>query len=363
MVQVDFTVGKFPWAGSAKDDCGLPLGLTLQPFAKVPSLQRGRDSLQKAASIPRCSDCYSYANITQDRLPEELKLNLLEVECDAPVADDEDEAPWSPQANLPSESCPIYIMLVDTCSSDDFLEEIKNALATALEALPPYALFGLLSFDDRVSLYDVKGAVPSQKKIAVLDSGPLLCPLGDIIPLQRLLAPVGDCKECILKAFEGLRANAPGKDNNTDPSITPRRPIVGSPYECRGQSFGPTIQAVLQYLQGLDGPKADDPSLHLAAKSKRPVRVISFLGGPPSLGQGSLMDYLAKTKMLRSTRPERNKPTSPTSAEMEMGFAVGVDDVAETAQEPISDLKGKQLTQSSCTSLSNAFQTLAIRQR
>ncbi|CAD7704801.1 unnamed protein product [Ostreobium quekettii] len=229
-------------AGSAKDDCGLPLGLTLQPFAKVPSLQRGRDSLQKAASIPRCSDCYSYlncycpldqwgwtcaicgiynahsetakrryANITQDRLPEELKLNLLEVECDAPVADDEDEAPWSPQANLPSESCPIYIMLVDTCSSDDFLEEIKNALATALEALPPYALFGLLSFDDRVSLYDVKGAVPSQKKIAVLDSGPLLCPLGDIIPLQRLLAPVGDCKECILKAFEGLRANAPGK--------------------------------------------------------------------------------------------------------------------------------------------------------
>ncbi|CAD7704802.1 unnamed protein product [Ostreobium quekettii] len=87
-------------------------------------------------------------------------------------------------------------------------------------------------------------------------------------------------------------------------------------------------------VSGLDGPKADDPSLHLAAKSKRPVRVISFLGGPPSLGQGSLMDYLAKTKMLRSTRPERNKPTSPTSAEMEMGFAVGVDDVAETAQEP-----------------------------
>ena len=45
---------------------------------------------------------------------------------------------------------PVYVALVDTCCSEDFLELVKGALLAALEALPPVALFGLVTFSDKV---------------------------------------------------------------------------------------------------------------------------------------------------------------------------------------------------------------------
>lgn len=52
----------------------------------------------------------------------------------------------------------------------------------------------------------MKGPVPACRSIAVMDDGPLLIQLEDIVPLQRLLAAVGKHKESILMALESLEA-------------------------------------------------------------------------------------------------------------------------------------------------------------
>jgi hypothetical protein len=52
---------------------------------------------------------------------------------------------------------PVYVALVDTADSEDFLESVRGALHAALEALPKGALFGLISFSDRVCLHGIRG--------------------------------------------------------------------------------------------------------------------------------------------------------------------------------------------------------------
>lgn len=45
---------------------------------------------------------------------------------------------------------PVYIALVDTMCTDEFLDCVKTALTAALDALPTCALFGLIAFDKKV---------------------------------------------------------------------------------------------------------------------------------------------------------------------------------------------------------------------
>lgn len=50
----------------------------------------------------------------------------------------------------------------------------------------------------------MQGSIICRRSLAVLSDGPLLSQLENIMPLQRLLAPVGDCKDSILLALEAL---------------------------------------------------------------------------------------------------------------------------------------------------------------
>ncbi len=47
---------------------------------------------------------------------------------------------------------PMYIALVDLTCGADFLELVKSGLLAALEAVPPSALFALITFSTKVSL-------------------------------------------------------------------------------------------------------------------------------------------------------------------------------------------------------------------
>jgi hypothetical protein len=51
----------------------------------------------------------------------------------------------------PRNGHPVFIALVDTTTTDEFLEHVKNALVAALEALPPNALVGIITLADHVS--------------------------------------------------------------------------------------------------------------------------------------------------------------------------------------------------------------------
>lgn len=63
-------------------------------------------------------------------------------------------------------SPPVYLGLVDLCGGEDCVEQSRSALLAALEALPPEALFGLITFSNKVSASnsgsDVQHALSSQ---------------------------------------------------------------------------------------------------------------------------------------------------------------------------------------------------------
>lgn len=48
------------------------------------------------------------------------------------------------------EVAPLYVAVVDTACGADFLEQARSALLAALEAMPPAALFGLISVAEEV---------------------------------------------------------------------------------------------------------------------------------------------------------------------------------------------------------------------
>ncbi len=46
---------------------------------------------------------------------------------------------------------PVLLALVDATGGDEWIELVRSALLAALEAVPPYTLFGLCTFSNKVS--------------------------------------------------------------------------------------------------------------------------------------------------------------------------------------------------------------------
>ena len=59
---------------------------------------------------------------------------------------------------------PVYIALVDLTCGADFLELVKSGLLAALEALPPAALFALITFSTKVTLQLVVACITGHVK-------------------------------------------------------------------------------------------------------------------------------------------------------------------------------------------------------
>lgn len=114
---------------------------------------------------------------------------------------------------------PINIAIIDTLCDANTLEQIKTALIASLDVLPNFALFGLITFDDKVkliklnlnyinlkiTLYDVRGKLPICRSLGLVEGIVLLCPLEDMVPLKCLLVNVAEFKENIINAIETLR--------------------------------------------------------------------------------------------------------------------------------------------------------------
>lgn len=54
-------------------------------------------------------------------------------------------------SQLEQPAVPVYLALVDVCCGEETLELTRSALQAALEALPPAARFGLVTYSHRVS--------------------------------------------------------------------------------------------------------------------------------------------------------------------------------------------------------------------
>mmetsp|Transcript_12575 Transcript_12575/g.35332 ORF Transcript_12575/g.35332 Transcript_12575/m.35332 type:complete len:804 (+) Transcript_12575:541-2952(+) len=243
---------------------------------------------------------------TRLKLPE-LRDNLVEFYCsakdvlqEADEGPDHDEKMASIPDNIELVGRPVYLAMVDVTGDEDFLELVKSALLAALEALPPLALFGIVTFSDKVGLHDVRGKSPVVKYVPLLRAAqrgqsPTPLELADAMALEDLLAPVGAFKDKIHATLEGLECVG-GCSHSQLASAAVR-------------GFGGAVQAIMRYLSGLAASErvgsiltaediakvADMGSRGSGSEAPPPMmigysgaRVLCFLAGAPSYGPGTL---------------------------------------------------------------------------
>ena len=94
----------------------------------------------------------------RDTLPE-LHDQVYEVLCEAPrggTDEDGGAAYWGPGPigpfPIPRDGRPVFIALVDTAGSPEYVELVKTGLAAALEALPPHTMVGLITVSDQARI-------------------------------------------------------------------------------------------------------------------------------------------------------------------------------------------------------------------
>ena len=91
----------------------------------------------------------------------------------------------------------------------DAHRKARASLLAALDALPRGALVGLATFGrGRLGLWDLRGGAPLERCLPLLDGLPPLVALGDVLPLDALLAPAGAARARLAQALELLSAEA-----------------------------------------------------------------------------------------------------------------------------------------------------------
>eukprot|EP00193_Tetraselmis_chui_P003922 CAMPEP_0177762252 /NCGR_PEP_ID=MMETSP0491_2-20121128/6244_1 /TAXON_ID=63592 /ORGANISM="Tetraselmis chuii, Strain PLY429" /LENGTH=846 /DNA_ID=CAMNT_0019278291 /DNA_START=238 /DNA_END=2778 /DNA_ORIENTATION=+ len=325
---LSFSLRKFPGTGEIKASSGLPFGCVVQPFAQFERLPATRCSSVEVEDIARCSECFAYVNkfcffekagwvcslcgnfteysgylqhrysghsSKREQLPE-LQDGLVELSCNAKAVLSEtmetmefEERGDSIPADIKLIGRPVYVAFVDVACDEEYLELVKSALLAALEALPPVALFGVITFSDKLGLYDLQGNVPLVKYVPLLDASsgsPTPVELLEAMPLTGLLAPVGKFKDNIYMSLEALEVDVPTHDGP------------------RNRGFGGAIQAVLRLLSGLPAAEGVGKLLKDAQLSGMPplgknwgssdpamigfagAQMMCFLSGPPTFGPG-----------------------------------------------------------------------------
>ena len=331
------TTRRVPQNPSMKERTGLPFAVAVQPFAPLPaSPDAGDVRMESADVVARCGECFGYVNgfcgferdgwvcvlcgafsywnvkgaaklpdgtpryrRNPDRhaLPELARAEYeLEVAREILTVDPRD----------PLGSAPACVALVDVTAPEETLELVRAALVAALEAVGPHALFGVVTFSDRVSLHDVAGPAPAVRHVPISSRGHVAIPLEDALPIRRLLAPVGRRKDAIVAAVESIASvssssglSAAGAGAATvggDAEVVAR---VGGEDEkhasnhTSARAFGPALEAVLTWL-GAASPGAESDDATRGTNPRRrfhpSCRVLAFLGGAPNLGDGAVDD-------------------------------------------------------------------------
>ena len=341
------TSRRVPENVAQKDRTGLPFGVTVQPFKPLPHFPVDASArLDPADEVARCGDCFGYVNgfcglerdgwvcilcgnfsywssdpagdsgkprykrnARRNELPE-IALPEYEIEVAREVL--------TVNPREPLGTAPVYVALIDTTAPEETLELVRSAVLAAIEAVGPDALFGIVTFADRIGLLDVQNL--SVRRVGLGKNGGLAMPLEDALPLRRLLAPVGAFKEELAAAVETIAPaetvapagqTADGGGGGTagvDAAHTPRR------------AFGPALEATLAWL-GADGVGVGDDVWGAGSEGggggdvRHPsCRVLSFLAGMPNFGDGALDDGLYRECAADLDSPDHEEASKATDA-------------------------------------------------
>eukprot|EP00200_Dunaliella_tertiolecta_P008044 CAMPEP_0202381876 /NCGR_PEP_ID=MMETSP1127-20130417/39382_1 /ASSEMBLY_ACC=CAM_ASM_000462 /TAXON_ID=3047 /ORGANISM="Dunaliella tertiolecta, Strain CCMP1320" /LENGTH=964 /DNA_ID=CAMNT_0048980955 /DNA_START=356 /DNA_END=3245 /DNA_ORIENTATION=- len=264
--------------------------------------------------LPGMPAATSSAKEQGSSLPQPPPLPELQGTCYEMLVGEAGPIYASPQGN-PQGPAPVFLALVDVSrgADADFIELVRSGLFAALEALPPYTLFGLVTFGDKVCLHDLKAKVPCARQVPIppapqkgtaagTHSHRLAVPLAEAMPLHALLAPVGAFKESITAALEAIQPQPPALQPPPQPPLQQQVSPAGradldhaalgtahwSSIQGAGapgatttlnqqeqqqqqqqgdrRGFGATLFGVLEYLQAIKSPPFTLPQ-HLSASS------------------------------------------------------------------------------------------------
>ncbi|KAM1018771.1 hypothetical protein ACFX2I_040219 [Malus domestica] len=229
-----------------------------------------------AAKIWICPFCFTrnhfpphYASISDENLPAELFPQYTTIEYDSSI-----EKPTSP---------PVFIFVVDTCMIEEELSFLKSALSQALGLLPDHSLVGLITFGTFVHVHELgfpsvpktyifKGSKDVNKEQLLEQmsfflkkpkpaTGVIAGPRDGLSTesIARFLLPASDCEFALNSVLEELQK---------DPWPVPA--------DQRATRCTSTALSVAASLLGACVPGSG-------------ARIMAFIGGPSTDGQGAIV--------------------------------------------------------------------------
>lgn len=226
-------------------------------------------------------------NITQENLPAELipQYTTLEYErqnCQA--------------------SPPIFVFCIDTCIPEDELEELKDSIQQTLNQLPPNALIGLVTFGTMVHVHEL--GFPE-------------------IPKSYVFRGSKDFTVQQVHDMLGLTSVNRPQPNAANPQQQQQHPVsrfLLPVFEC-----GFTLESILEDLLKDPWPVSADQrpqrctgvalsvcvGLLESAYRGQGARIMMFVGGPPTIGTGAIVNRDRKQDIRSHT--DLQKDNAPLS--------------------------------------------------
>ncbi|KAG5192030.1 hypothetical protein JKP88DRAFT_294468 [Tribonema minus] len=326
---IRFTTHTFPLSAAVKDASGIPWGVSITPFTQ----QQATDAAMDSASTPmpsdlvaRCSTCFAYINpycVVSRRWWRcslcGAHVSLRHAQPTVATGSDPEryrqphplqkvpelihqvldlELPFGPQetsslhqyAAAEADRPPVYLALVDETGGAAFLSAVSQALQRVVSTLPDHHCFGLITFSDRVGIFDVAAPLPLVRFADIgaaattadpsLEPGSAAVDLADVVSVADLACPVGGNRESMQRAAEALPSVCSG----------------GLEYSAalRPRCTGAVLQRVLELLLGCRGAAAASAAPPDATPTGfedgfefAGCHVAVFLAGPVTAGIGS----------------------------------------------------------------------------
>lgn len=299
-MKIRFTTENFPSSMTVKEDSGLPWGCVVQPYAPLDNESKNQLHLSE---IARCENCFAYINsyvtfsrkkwrcnicgerndVTERYATSDNRMQLPELKenCLDFIVEDPNN-PQTPEKNShdseqssdtlsaqntggvydPSDlsNVPIFIAVVELTGPSDFLSLVKSGLTAALEALPPCTLFGLITYSNRIGVFDLRSSIPHVQHLHI-PFDPYTEPslsLDEIFPLSYFLVRVDEFLSNITSGIESLSSIASS-------NVTSER------------GLGSTIKLLLSSLT--------------SSYQSINARISVFMSGTPNYGMGELEIY------------------------------------------------------------------------
>eukprot|EP01104_Vermistella_antarctica_P009054 TRINITY_DN230_c0_g3_i1.p1 TRINITY_DN230_c0_g3~~TRINITY_DN230_c0_g3_i1.p1 ORF type:complete len:746 (+),score=141.18 TRINITY_DN230_c0_g3_i1:85-2322(+) len=296
-MSLSFTASSFPENSRVKNASGLPWGVVIQPFAQSGRLNETSKPCAVATDVARCRSCFAYVNpfvsfVQTDGDDDDEGVSSHQATATAETSDTwicslcgtrntlEGERYSTPSSRtlLPelTESAvefevatsgdggdgagtlPVYVAVIDVSAchgGDTYIGVVKSAILAALEVVPSQSLFGLITYSDRIGVFDLRSKeTPHVKHINIPAAGNE-CAIGieEVMGLTSFLVPVS---ECLLQIHAAM-------------DILPE--LIRTAVPRRG--LGPTMSSLFDFLDLYDSMYA---------------RVLVFISGAPNYGLGAL---------------------------------------------------------------------------